>query len=55
MKEEKFLHAWKPPHRWSQRGTLELQREIQQQVCGRQNGENSPEIVAEKHVPANVP
>ena len=47
MKEEKLLHAWKPPHRWSQRGTLELQREIQQQVCGRQNGENSPEIVAE--------
>ena len=52
MKEEKFLHAWKPPHRWGQRGTLELQKETQQQVCGRQNRENSPEIVAELALPS---
>ena len=32
VKEEKFSHIWKPPHRWGQGGALEPQRGVQQQI-----------------------
>jgi len=49
VEEEKFLHTQKLPHRWGGEGwrwpgakLQNLIRELQQQVLGRQNRENSP-------------
>ncbi|CAI9152731.1 unnamed protein product [Rangifer tarandus platyrhynchus] len=44
VKEEKFPHTQKLPHRWGHRSTWEFQRGTQQQVFGwKQNGQNSPQ------------
>ena len=41
VKEEKFLHTWKPPPGQRQGDTFIPQRRGKQQVCGRQKEENS--------------
>ena len=42
VKEEKFPHTQKPPHKWRQRRASEFQRGTEQQMFGwKQNGQNS--------------
>ena len=41
VKDEKFLHTWKPSLAQGQGCSSETQRRAQQPVCRRQNGENS--------------